>query len=111
MASVGSRRAETLQEAETQLQEPSLSGKERKASVTSPHRQGSPRCSLPDHFRHLGQQPTQCVPDVKSLSFKEIPVSKTLLRGGFLPSKKVGHLAHGDGESKSRNLKKSRDDE
>lgn len=30
---------------------------------------------------------------------------------GFLPSKKVEHLAHGNGESKIRNLKKSRDDE
>lgn len=30
---------------------------------------------------------------------------------GFLPSKKVGRLAQGDGESKIRSLKKSRDDE
>lgn len=63
------------------------------------------------HFRHLGQQPTQCVPGVRSLSFREIPVSRTLLVDGFLPTKKMEHLAQGNRESKIRNLKKSQDDE
>ena len=86
-------------------QEPSMSGQAMKASMTKAIHGLLPQ----HHFRHLDQhyQPNESL--VQGLSTKEIPVPKTLLGDGFLPSEKMECWAQDDGGSKIRNLQESLD--
>lgn len=91
-----------------QREEPFVSGKDTKASVTLTHCQGHPQLVPPAPFQALRPATHPLSPWCEISQPKKFQPRRPCW-GGFLPREKTEHLAQDDGGYESRNLKKSLD--